>query len=156
MLQFNDKKYALDHSFAFKMKIPDMEAMTPADFQKGPGGMKWIVAQAVALSDKPFDGPALSKLPDPTEALDLMAQKGAAVVTAVAGKGHKVSLLRVALPDGKILQPDAVDATLSLQAGKDGKISGKLLLKGDRKMHEFDPQNVPLIEINADFAAPSP
>ena len=150
MLQFNEKKFTLTHSFPFKMKVPDFAAMTDAD--RRAGKLKWKESQAIALSDKPFDAAALQKLDSPLEALDEMAKKGAAVVIAAAASPGTASMVRVALPGAEtIVEPDNTAASLTFNPPQGGKVTGKLVLKGDRKMHEFDPAHVPFIEIDASF-----
>ena len=155
MFQFNDKRFTPAHAYAYRMQTPDFDAMTPADMQAGK--LKWKESLAVALSDRPFDRAALASLDAPEEALDRMAQAGALVVTVVAGRAGKVDAVRVALPGGgRILQPDAAAATLTLDPPKTGLVSGRLVIKGDRKMHEFDPANVPFIEADVRFQTAAP
>jgi hypothetical protein len=119
--------------------------------------MKWKKALAVALSDKPFDTQALAKLDPPFDALDQMVQAGALLVTVVAGQGGKAEMLRISLPRSKrALQLDTSSATLTLSGPKDGKVSGRLVIKGDRKMHEFDPEHIPLVEADITFVTAAP
>ena len=152
MFQFNDKRFTPAHAYAYRMQSPDFDAMTLADKQ-----VKWKESLAVALSDRPFDRAALASLDGPEEALDRMAQAGALVVTVIAGRAGKVEAVRVALPGaGRILQPDAAAATLTLDPPKTGLVSGRLVIKGDRKMHEFDPANVPFIEADVRFQTAAP
>jgi hypothetical protein len=157
VFQFNDQRFEPKHAYAFQMKTPDFDAMSPADMQAGPEKMKWKKALAVALSDKPFDTQALAKLDPPFEALDQMVQAGALLVTVVAGQGGKAEMLRISLPRGKrALQLDTSSATLTLSGPKDGKVSGRLVIKGDRKMHEFDPEHVPFVEADITFVTAAP
>jgi len=159
MFQFNDQRFEPRHAYAFQMKTPDFDAMSPADMQAGPGKMKWKKALTISLSDKPFDTKALAKLDPPFEALDRMVEAGALLVTVGVGKDGSVEMLRVSLPRSqKALQLDTHSATLTLDAPKEGKLSGRLVIKGDRKMHEFDPEHIPFVEADIPFvtAAPSP
>ena len=155
MLRFNDQQFELKYAYAFQIKIPDMEAMTPADMQAG--RTKWKKVTAIALSDKPFDAAALAKLDQPMDVFEQMVKDGAALVTVAAGKGGAVDMVQVALPrKDTALQLDNSVATLTLTPAKDGKVSGRLVIKGDRKMHDFDPQNVPLVEADISFTASAP
>ena len=159
MLQFNDQRFTPEHAYAFQMKTPDLDAMSPQDMQGGPEKMKWKKSTVIVLSDKPFDAAALAKLNPPFDALDRMVAAGAVMVTVIAGKGGKVDMLRLALPRSQTaLELDTSTTTLTLDAPKEGKLSGRLAVKGDRKMHEFDPQNVPFVEADIRFvtAAPAP
>ena len=159
MFQFNDQRFDPQHAYAFRMKTPDFDAMSPADMQAGPEKMKWKKALAISLSDKPFDTKALPKLDPPFEALDRMVEAGALLVTVTAGEGGKVEMLRISLPRSKrALQLDTSWATLTLDPPQEGKLSGRLVIKGDRKMHEFDPEHIPFIEADIRFVttAPSP
>jgi len=157
MLQFNDQRFEPTHAYAFQMKTPDFEAMSPKDMQGGPEKIKWKKSLAITLSDKPFDTPALAKLDSPFEALDRMVGAGALLVTVTAGQGGKIDMVRVSLPRSqKALQFDSSSATLTLDAPKEGKLSGRLVIKGDRKMHEFDPQHIPFVEADIRFATAAP
>ena len=157
MLQFNDQRFEPKHAYAFQMKTPDFDAMSPEDMQGGPGKIKWKKSLAIALSDRPFDTPALVKLDPPFEALDRMVAAGALLVTVTAGEGGKVDMLRVSLPRSqKALQFDTSNATLTIDAPKEGKLSGRLVIKGDRKMHEFDPQHIPFVEADIRFVTAAP
>ena len=152
MFQFNDRRFEPKHAYAFQMKTPDFDAMSPADMQAGPEKMKWKKALTITLSDKPFDTQALAKLDPPFAALDQMVEAGALLVTVDAGKDGKVELLRISLPRSKrALQLDTSWATLTFDAPKEGKLSGRLVIKGDRKMHEFDPDHIPLVEADISF-----
>jgi hypothetical protein len=94
-----------------------------------------------------------------TPALDQMVQAGALLVTASEGEGGSVEMVRVSLPRSKqALQLDTSAATLTLDPRKEGKLSGRLVIKGDRHMHEFDPEHIPFVEADVRFvaAAPSP
>ncbi len=157
MFQFNDQRFELKHAYAFEMETPDFEAMTPEDFQGGPEKMKWKKALAIALSDQPFDTQALAKADPPFEALDRMVEGGAALITVAAGKNGGVDMVRVSLPRStKALELDTKSAELTLEAPKGGKLGGRLVIKGDRKMHEFDPEHVPYIEADIRFVAVVP
>ena len=156
MLQVNDKRFTPGHAYLFKMQTPDFAGMTPKETQAGK--IKWKIAPAVALSDRPFDTAALAKLESPLEALEEMAQKGAVVITATVGtKGGAVDYLRVALPGlSKRWEPDPSVATLTLAPAKGAKQSGRLQIKGDKKMHDFDPKNIPFIDADIKFEAAAP
>jgi hypothetical protein len=157
MFQFNDQHFEPKHAYAFQMKTPDFDAMSPQDMQGGPEKMKWKRSLAITLSDKPFDTEALAKLDSPFEALDRMVAAGALVVTVAAGQGGKIDMVRVSLPRSQnALQLDESSATLTLDAPKEGKVSGRLVIKGDRKMHEFDPQNIPFVEADIRFMIAAP
>ncbi len=157
MFQFNDQRFELKHAYAFEMKTPDFEAMTPEDFQGGPEKMKWKKAMAIALSDQPFDAKALAKADPPFEALDRMVQGGAVMITVAAGKNGGVDMVRVSLPRSTTaLELDTKSAELTLEGPKAGKLSGRLVIKGDRKMHEFDPEHVPFVEADIGFEAVAP
>ncbi len=157
MFQFNDQRFELKHAYAFEMKTPDFEAMTPEDFQGGPEKIKWKKALAIALSDKPFDAEALAKLDPPFEGLDRMVERGAVMVTVAAGKDGAVDSVRVSLPRSTTaLELDTKSATLTLEGPKAGKVSGRLVIKGDRKMHDFDPEHVPFVEADIGFATATP
>ncbi len=155
MLRFNDQRFEPKYAYAFQMKIPDMDAMSPQDMQAG--RTKWKKVLAVAFSDKPFDAPVLAKLDSPLDAFEQMVKAGAVLVTVAAGKAGAVEMVEVALPrKDTALQLDSRDATLTLNPAKNGKVSGRLVIKGDHKMHEFDPQNVPLVEADITFTAAAP
>jgi hypothetical protein len=157
MFQFNDQHFEPKYAYAFQMKIPDLDAMSPADMQGGPEKMKWKKALAISLSDKPFDTQALAKLDPPFEALDQMVQAGALLVTVTAGKDGQVDMLRISLPRSKrALQFDTSWATLTLNPAKEGKLSGRLVIKGDRKMHEFDPEHIPFVAADIPFVTAAP
>jgi len=157
MLQFNDQHFAPEHAYAFQMKTPDLDAMSPQDMQGGPEKMKWKKSTVLVLSDKPFDAAALAKLDPPVDALDRMVAAGAVMLTVIAGVGGKVDMLQLALPRSQTaLQLDTGVATLTLDPPKDGKLSGRLVVKGDRKMHDFDPQNVPFVEADVRFVTAAP
>jgi len=157
MFQFNDQRFEPKYAYAFQMKTPDFDAMSPADMQAGPEKMKWKKALAITLSDKPFDTQALAKLDPPFEALDRMVEAGALLVTVGAGKDGKVEMLRISLPRSKrALQLDTSWATLTFDAPKGGKLSGRLVIKGDRKMHEFDPEHIPFVEADIRFVTAAP
>jgi hypothetical protein len=161
MLQFNDQRFAPRYAYAFHMEVPDLDAMpAPKDLQDGSSvtvKMKWKKSLAIALSDKPFDTAALAKLDSPLDALDKMVGAGAMLVTVVAGKSGKIDAVRVCLPRSQTaLTLDPSSATLTLDSPKDGKLSGRLVIKGDHKMHEFDPQNVPLVESDIHFMTLAP
>ena len=151
MFQFNDQRFELKHTYAFKMETPDFDAMSAA----GPGEadkLKFKKTLAIALSDQPFDAQALAKLEEPFDAFDKMTEAGAVLVTAAAGKDGKVESLRVVLPRSKAaLDLDTGGVTLTVNPPKEGKLSGRLVIKGDRKMHEFDPEHIPLIEGDVRF-----
>lgn len=157
MFQFNDQRFEPKHAYAFQMNTPDFDAMSPEDFQGGPEKMKWKKSLAITLSDKPFDSAALAKLDSPFEALDGMVGAGALLVTVTAGEGGKIDMVRVSLPRSQTaLQLDESSATLTLDAPKEGKLSGRLAIKGDRKMHEFDPQHIPFVEADIHFVTAAP
>ena len=157
MLQFNDLRFEPQHAYAFQMKTPDFDAMSPADMQAGPEKMKWKKALAISLSDRPFDTKALAKLDPPFEALDRMVEAGALLVTVTAGEGGNVEMLRISLPRSKrALQLDTKWATLTLDPPKEGKVSGRLVIKGDRKMHDFDPEHIPFVEADIRFVTGAP
>ena len=159
MFQFNDQRFEPQHAYAFQMKTPDFDALSPADMQAGPEKMKWKKALTISLSEKPFDTQALAKLAPPFEALDQMVEAGALLVAVGAGKDGNVELLRISLPRSKrALQLDTSWATLTFDAPKEVRLSGRLVIKGDRKMHEFDPEHIPFVEADIRFvtAAPSP
>jgi len=157
MFQFNDQRFEPKHAYAFQMETPDFGAMSPKDMQGGPEKMKWKKSLTIALSDKPFDTAALAKLDSPFEALETMVGAGALVVTVAAGEGGKIDMVRFSLPRSQTaLQWDESSATLTLDAPKEGKLSGRLVIKGDRKMHEFDPQHFPFVEADIRFMTAAP
>ena len=153
LFQFNDQRFELKHSYAFQMETPDFDAMSAA----GPGGRDKLIFKktlAIALSDQPFDTQALAKLEEPFDAFDKMVEAGAVLVTAAAGKDGKAESLRVVRPRSKTaLDLDTNGVTLTLNPPKEGKLSGRLVVKGDRKMHAFDPEHIPLIEADVSFVA---
>ncbi len=155
MLRYNDQQFELKYAYAFQMKIPDMDAMSEQDMQAG--RTKWKKVLAIALSDKPFDAAALAKLDSPIEAFEKMVKDGAALVTVVGGKGGAVEMVQVALPKkDTALQLDTSSATLTLNPGENRKVNGHLVIQGDHKMHDFDPQNIPLIEADVRFVVSVP
>ena len=157
MFQFNDQRFELKNAYAFQMNMPDFDAMSPEDLQAGPDKMKWKKALTVALSDQPFDTAALAKLEEPFDVFDKMTEAGAVLVTVAAGKDGKVESLRVVLPRSKTaLDLDTSAGTLTLDPPKEKKVSGRLVVKGDKKMHDFDPDHIPLIEADVSFATAAP
>jgi hypothetical protein len=159
MFQFNDQRFEPQYAYAFQMEIPDLGAMSRADMEAGKPPTKWKKVLTISLSDKPFDTQTLAKLDPPFDALDRMVAAGALLVTVSAGKDGEVDLLRISLPRSKLaLQMDTSVATLTLDPPKAGKLSGRLVIKGDRHMHEFDPEHIPFVEADIRFvtAAPSP
>ena len=149
LFQFNDQRFELKHAYAFQMETPDFDAMSKqADRDK----LIFKKTLAIALSDQPFDTQALSKLEEPFDAFDKMTEAGAVLVTAAAGKDGKVESLRVILPHSqRALDLDTSAGALTLNPPKDGKLSGRLVVKGDKKMHDFDPEHIPLIEADVRF-----
>jgi hypothetical protein len=157
VFQYNDQRFEPKYAYAFQMEIPDLGAMSRADMKAGKPPTKWKKALAISLSDKPFDTPALAKLDPPFDALDRMVQGGALLITVTAGKGGEVDVLRVSLPRSQLaLQLDTHAATLTLNPPKGGKVSGRLVIKGDRHMHEFDPEHIPFIEADISFVTAAP
>ncbi len=156
MFQFNDQRFELKHAYAFQMNMPDFDAMSPEDLQAGPDKMKWKKSLTIALSDQPFDTEALAKLDAPFDVFDKMREAGAVLVVVSGGKDGKVESLRVVVPRRKMLVLDTIVGTLTLNPPKEKKLSGRLVLKGDKKMHDFDPENIPLIEADVSFVTTSP
>ncbi|MDR3415229.1 MAG: hypothetical protein P4L83_03500 [Nevskia sp.] len=152
--RYNDRHYTLDHAYAFLMATPDFE------HSPDPMHPKMIDAPAIALSDQPFDEPALQGAGRGVlEALDRMAAK-AAVLMVMVGPGDSVAGLSLKLPGWDMSQQGDLSSsqTLSLDRSKPGRLAGHLVIKGDPHMHEFDPQHIPLVEgdISFDAAAPKP
>jgi hypothetical protein len=157
MFQYNDQRFEPKYAYAFQMEVPDLGAMSRADMQAGKPPTKWKKVLAISLSDKPFDTQALAKLDQPYDALDRMVQGGALLITVTAGKGGEVDVLQVSLPRSQLaLQLDTHAAALTLDAPKEGKVSGQLVIKGDRHMHEFDPEHIPFIEADIRFVTAAP
>ncbi len=157
MFQFNDQRFELKHAYAFQMETPDFDAMSAA----GPGEadkLKFKKTLAIALSDQSFDTEALAKLDQPFDAFDKMREAGAVLVVVAGGKDGKVESLRVVMPRRKMLDLDTSVGALTLNPPKKDKVSGRLVIKGDHKMHDFDPENIPLVEADVSFvtAAPAP
>jgi hypothetical protein len=149
LFQFNDQRFELKHAYAYQTESPDFDAMSK---QADPDKIVFKKTLAIALSDQPFDTQALEKLDEPFDAFDKMVESGAVLVTAEAGKDGAVESLRVVLPRSKqALNLDTGAGTLTLNPPKDGKLSGRLVIKGDKKMHDFDPEHIPLIEADVGF-----
>lgn len=147
--QYNDQKAELKYAYAYTlppMQVPDEK-----------GQLVTMSFQAVALSDKPMDK-ALAAAKDPgeiTELLDNMSLKaGAWVLIAAADTKGNLQMLRLGRPgNDRFLMLDTQDCKLTLGQHKKLIGSGRLIIKGDKKMHEFDPQNVPFVEADVTFDA---
>jgi len=148
-LQYNDQKAELKYAFAYTlppMQMPDEK-----------GRLVSMSLQAVALSDKPMDKALLaSKTPaEITELLDNMSIKGGAwVLTASADARGNLQMVRLGRPGNDLLlMLDTQDCKLTLGPHKTLITSGRLIVIGNKKMHDFDPANVPFIEADVTFNA---
>ena len=158
MFQFNDQRFEPKYAYAFQMEDPGFRRHVARGHAGREAPIKWKKVLAISLSDKPFDTQALAKLDQPYEALDRMVARGSTVGHGDRGKRWRGRrCCAVSLPRSQLaLQLDTSAATLTLDAPKEGKVSGRFVIKGDRNMHEFDPEHIPFVEADIRFVTAAP
>lgn len=143
----NDAKYPVTEAYIYEAtwELPSPDGGPP----------KKLIS--INLSDTPFDVEALNGLGEPDIDIDLRNLDGALVLTLLVDTEGLLHMIKFAPPKAgtfSMLPVEETGVAFRREKGAAGAWTGHFTMAGDRRAHDFDPDNWPLITADVQFSAP--